>query len=159
MIDFNNLSETSYKFQLERAPNVEYRVQQAQIPGVSLGSVEIPTPFTKIPLPGNISYDDFTITFMVAEHMLDYLEILNWMVSIGQDRHLGQMPKKFADTMSDATLTVLDSQSKPIYNVNFVEMFPVSLSPLNFNVSITGPQYVEVTASFKYTRFSVNKVT
>ena len=158
MENFNSLQQNKYKFKLERIPNVEFRVQKAIIPGVTLGSVDFPSPFTKIPTPGNIAFDDFHISFTVSENMEEYMEILNWMLDIGQPTHLGQQAPIFRDNMSDGSLIILDNASTANYNVVFTEMFPVSISALDFDTQITGSSYVTASASFRYTRFKIDKI-
>lgn len=159
MENFNNLQQNKFKFTLDRLPNVEFRVQRAAVPGVTLGSIDFPTPFTKIPTPGHMTFDDFSISFTVGENLEEYIEILDWMTEIGQPEHLGQQRPVFRDNMSAASLIILDSASTPNFNVEFTEMFPVGLSSLEFDTQIQGSQYVIATASFRYTRFKIKKIT
>jgi len=63
--DQNNLSQLNFKFKLERTPEIEYRAQSVQLPGMNLGTAPVPTPFVPIPMPGNLTYDDITINFLI----------------------------------------------------------------------------------------------
>lgn len=159
MVDINNLSAGNFKFTLGKTPNFEYNVQKANLPGILLGTATVPSPFVQIPLPGNLSYEDLTIDFMVAEHMGDYLDIFNWMIRMGQPEKFGTIEWPFRNNMTDATLTVLDNSSQPILNANFIDLYPVSLSGLNFDTTISGTQYVSALASFKFLRYDITIAT
>ena len=49
----------------------------------TLGTPTQPTPFKPIPLDGNLTYNNFTITFLVDENLENYLELHNWMRALG----------------------------------------------------------------------------
>lgn len=159
MENFNSLQQNKFKFKMDRIPNVEFRVQKVSLPGVTLGSVDFPSPFTKIPVPGNLAFDEFTIQFTVGEELEEYREILQWMMDAGQPTHLGQMESPFRNNMSDGSLIILDSASTANFNVTFTEMFPTRLSSLEFDTQIQGSSYVTASASFRFTRFAINKIT
>lgn len=152
----NSLSQLNYKFKLRKTPNVEYRVQTVTLPGLNLGSVDVPTPFVRIPQPGNLSYDDLTITFLVGEYLADYLEIYNWMISLGHPDDLAQYDK--ANAVSDATVHILNSAMKTSTIVRFTNIFPVALSPLEFDVTLPDVQYAVATATFRVGRFYIEPV-
>ena len=148
----NFLSPIGFQFNLAEAPNMNYTVQAVSIPGLELGSIQSPTPFVKIPLPGNLSYDEFKVTFKVTETMDEYLEIFKWMTSLGHPDYLEQFKYK----ESDAILTILNSSKRPSIECKFTDAFPVALSPLEFDATIPDIQYVTVTASFRFLRFTYN---
>ena len=158
-IEYNNLISTNYKFVLDRAPNVQYRIQQTALPGISLGSAEVSTPFVKLPMPGNLTFDDLHVSFKVSEHMLDYLEIFNWMIQMGQPASLGSIPKLIKDIKSDITLTILNSASQPTINVTFVDAYPVNLTEISFDTTLSTVEYPTATATFKYTYYTIKTIT
>lgn len=150
----NNLSALNFRFLLKNIPNVQYRVQKANIPGMQLGVASVPTPFVRIPFTGNLSYDTFTIEFLVGEDMDDYLEIFNWMVRLGYPDRLGQ----FEDTSTDATLMILDNSFRANIQVNYTRVFPVALSNIEFDLTLEGIQFAKASATFKFERFYIEKV-
>ena len=107
--DQNNLSQLNFKFKLDRTPEIEYRAQSVQLPALNLGTATVPTPFVPIPMPGNITYDDLTISFLVGENMKDYLSIFDWMVALGRPDKLEQ----YRDWRSDCSVFILDSNLNP----------------------------------------------
>ena len=119
-----------------------------------MGSADVPTPFgLRVPFTGNPQYDDLSVTFLVGENMRDYLEIFNWMTLIGHPNDLEHFPKVQADTVSDVSVMVLNSSSRPIINIHFTDAFPVSLSSLEFDSTLSDVQYAQATVSFRYNRY------
>ena len=148
-IEQNNLSLLNYKFKLSIAPDVEYRVQNVTLPGLTLGSADIQTPFVRLSNPGNIAYDDLQVTFMVGEQMKDYLQIYNWMTSLGYPDGLDQ----YRDIKADCSVIILNSAMRPIINVRFMDVFPTSLTSIDFDATLPEVQYATATASFRFYRF------
>ena len=60
------------------------------------------------------------------------------------------------EAFSDGTLQVLSSNFQPIIQVKFIDLFPISLSSLTFDVSDTDIQYFTAEATFRYTIFEIN---
>lgn len=159
MPEFNNLSTITYKFKLSRTPELEYKIQQVTLPAISLGSADVPSPFTVIPTPGNIKYEDLTISFMVGETMKDYREIFEWMADLGQPRQLGSFPQKVKDAYSDISLIILNSSYNPVIQFTFVDAFPVFLSPISFDITETGVPYAHATSTFRCLRIEMADIT
>ena len=60
------LSPVGFKFLLNKLPNVEYFCQGITLPGISLMSVPLETPFTRIPYPGDrVEFQDFIVRFII----------------------------------------------------------------------------------------------
>lgn len=148
MVDLNNLSPLGFQFKLNRTPNTEYHVQGVSFPGMSLGVTTIGTGFVRIPEPGNISYETFSVTFKVTEDLASYTEIFNWMVQLGHPDNLDQ----YKDVKSDTSLIILNNKKRPIINVKFTDCFPVYLSPIQFDTTQTSVEYVTATVSFTFLR-------
>ena len=150
----NSLSQLNFRLKLYTLPEFEFRVQTVVIPGLNLGTVEIPSPFVTIPEPGNISYDQLSVSFMVGEDMKDYMEIFNWMVGLGTPDGLGTYTRKFID----GSVLILNSSQKILKNVRFTNMYPVSLSDVSFDSTLSDVQYVTATANFRFARFYYDSV-
>lgn len=144
------LSPINFGFVLDKTPNTNYLVQKVDIPGMQLGIVETPTPgFVRIVNPGNIQYGDLTVTFKVGEDLSDYLEIFNWMVELGHPDN----GEQYERTFHDAAVMIMDSAKRPIVTIKFTDVIPMSLSPLEFDSTLQGVQYVDATATFRFQRF------
>jgi hypothetical protein len=57
---------------------------------------------------------------------------------------------------SDASLIVLTNQYKPNIEIKFVDIYPTSLSTLDFNVQESDIEYLTGTASFAYRKYELN---
>ena len=177
---FDYASPTQFKFQLTKLPKVEYFTTACNIPGISLGTTLQPTPLADIPLPGDtLSFGDLEITFLVDENLENYREIHGWMYGIGFPKARTQFaelvsankdrfPTSGKDSLvtdagkvkygatplgpifSDATLNVLSSKNNTNIEVRFNDVFPTTLSGLNFNQQADDVNYLSATVSFKY---------
>ena len=51
---------------------------------------------------------------------------------------------------SDATLTILSNKNNPVVNILFSNVYPVSLSSLQYTNDSTDTEYLSATATFQY---------
>lgn len=164
--NLNFLSPLGFRFVLRRSPNLNFFVTDVNIPSINLGYVELPSPFKIIELPGDkLDFGDLTITFKVDEDLANYLEIFNWVYNLGFPETTQQFANlrnaKNGDAggiFSDATLSILSSSMKPNAEVVFEDLFPISLSDVNFTTTDTDINYVTATVVFKFKLFKINKL-
>ena len=177
---FDYASPTQFKFQLLKLPKVEYFCTSVNIPGVTLSNVDIATPLKSIPVPGTIlNYGDLEMSFLVDENLENYREIHGWLTGLGFPRDHKQAktlvdaakdrfptggksdavtdagkvtgsPMPLGPVFSDATLNVLTSKNTANIEVRFSDMFPVSLSSLNFNQQANDVDYLSASVTMKY---------
>lgn len=166
-VNKNFLSPTGYKFSIARAPNVAYSVQRINLPGITLGSAELGTPFLTVYLPGTgITYDTVSVEFKVDEDMANYLEIFNWMLglSVGKTFTGHQtVPRNSINTgnnilTSDLNLTIMNSASKGNVSVDFYDAYPVGLSDMQFDSTDTDINYINATVTFRYLQHTITKL-
>jgi len=182
-------SPTQFKFNVIKLPKVEYFCTSVNIPGISINYVEQQTPLKDIPHPGEkLKYSDLQVSFIVDENLENYQEIHGWLVGLGfPDNHsdyntlieagkdrfptskssvsneLGKIrypaPSQGA-ALSDATLMVLTNKNNPVVEVRFKDIFPISLSNLEYNQQATDINYLTAQVTFKYSIYnfaSINK--
>lgn len=172
----NFLSPTGFHFSVARAPKVSYFGYQVNVPGLDLGVVDQNNYLSKITRPGeNIEFGDLSLTFLVDEDLTNYLEIQNWMRGIGFPESLQEIYKwqnknevnnypanyKYENELnlySDGTLAIYNSADTPNFKVVFENVFPYSLSSLQFNAQDTDVQYLSATVNFKYTIYNIDDV-
>ncbi|MDA7798447.1 hypothetical protein N8956_00435 [bacterium] len=177
---FDYASPTQFKFSLLKLPKVEYFCTSVNIPGVTLSNVDIATPLKSIPVPGTIlNYGDLEMSFLVDENLENYREIHGWLTGLGFPRDHKQAktlvdaakdrfptggksdavtdagkvtgaPMPLGPVFSDATLNVLSSKNNTNIEVRFSDMFPVSLSALNFNQQAADVDYLSASVTMKY---------
>ena len=167
----NFLSPVGFKFSITRAPKLSYFTNSATIPGMSLGVAEQPSYLSRIPVPGDMmQFNDFSIRFLVDEDLENYIEIQNWLRGLGFPESLQQIynlqketdlvgkkysPNQEMNVYSDGTLQVLTSNENINFQIKFQDMFPISLSDLEFDATDTGIQYFAATVTFKYSVYHI----
>ena len=162
----NFLSPLGFKFFIKKTPNINWFVQAVNLPTIALPDVTISTPFINVPVPGDrVQFSNLEVTFRVDEDMQNYLEIYNWLISAGFpetfQQYKGLDPANSGnrfnqkEIISDATLVIHDSKMNPKTEVTFKDMFPIALSELKFDSSMPDVNYIQSTATFRYTRFTV----
>tara|TARA_B100001250_G_scaffold388317_1_gene386478 strand:+ start:306 stop:878 length:573 start_codon:yes stop_codon:yes gene_type:complete len=162
----NFLSPIGFLFLLDKAKNISFLCQKAEIPTMVLGDVQIPTRgLVPIPVEGNMRYDDLNIEFIVDEDLKNYLELHNWMRALGAPQEVKERTEwinKWQSNapsedprFSDATIQVLNNNNIANFDIVFKDIFPTSLSTLSFDVTQSDNDYFTATATFKYTLYEV----
>lgn len=162
----NFLSPLGFKLIIERAPSVNYFVQQVSLPSVNLGQTSVPTPFTRLQLGGDhVTYSELAVTFKVDENCENYIEMLNWINGLGFPDSFDQsfdrsvsfpVPEKKA--LSDIKLIILSSSKNPIHEVTFIDSYPTSLTNLNFTSTMSDVDYLECTVTFAFRTFNIKSL-
>lgn len=160
------LSPLGFRMQIKRTPSVNYFVQSVEMPSVSIGEVNVDTPFTRIPFPGTrLTYGNLQVTFKVDENMVNYTEIYNWLTGLGFPDNFGQYktlteatPASGEGLFSDIQLIVLSSAMQPVKEINFIDCFPVDLSSISFDSTSVDVNYLTATVSFANRRFTIKNL-
>jgi len=171
----NFLSPVGFKFKLQKAPKVDFFVNSANIPSITLGSA-IQTRYGKnIDIPGDkMNFEDFRLRFLVDENLENYMEIQNWMRGLGfpysleqyddlrNDQTLDTIPGlntgRFYEE-SDGTLQILNSNYLVSAQVIYYGMFPTFLSTLQFDATDEDIRYFTAEVNFKYTYYKIVDAT
>jgi len=172
----NYLAPTGFYFTVNRAPLVGYFGTEVNVPGLDLSVATQPNYLTNIPRPGEkIQFGDLNLTFLVDEDLVNYNEIQKWMRGLGFPESLQQIydwqteekpqnyPSNYKDEadlnlFSDGTLLIYNSTDNPNFKVIFRDMWPSSLSPLQFDSKVGDVQYLSATVTFKYTIYNIERV-
>jgi hypothetical protein len=163
----NFLSPLNFRFQIKRAPHINFFIQRVNIPEISIQNTNHPNPFVKIPYSGeHIDYGELRLSFKVDEDLQNYLEIHNWIKGLGFPKNFGQY-KTLNDgnilegngLRSDISVIVLNSNKNPNYEIVYVDAFPVALSGLQFETTDTTVDYLTASAEFRYTYYEIEKIT
>lgn len=163
----NFLSPAGFKFKLNRSPNIEYFVQSANIPSLTMGASNFETPFVRLPVPGDkLIFSELNITFRVDEDLKNYIELYDWLIALGFPESFDQFTLNTnrtttalnETTVSDATLLVLTNTMNPNYEIKYRDIYPYALSELRFDTMVSDIDYIECTASFFYKDFTITKL-
>ena len=164
----NFLSPVGFKFVIGRTPHVDYFCQSASIPEVSIGTRDIQTPVKDYTVPGDkMTFGDLNLSFLVNEDLDNYYEIYKWLKGITNPKHQQEFfdyinavdepgrRDNFEKQMSDARLLILNSNYNTISAINFFNIFPTSLTTLEFDASATDINYFIAQVNFKYTLYEI----
>lgn len=163
--NINNLSPVGFSFQIERCPNLNWFIQEAIVPGISLGDSSRNYSTGRTALPGNVlEYDELSITFVVDESLNNWREIYNWMrglapTAVGDANQYKTLKDSDYGTSSDATLIILTNSSNPNITMMFKDLFPISLSHIQFRTTDTSLDPVTATVTFRYSYFDFDKIS
>jgi hypothetical protein len=174
--NINPLSPTGFTLSITKLPEVSYFCQTAQIPQITLGGVDIPSPLSVVKAPGELlHFNELVVNFIIDENMNNYSAIWNWLIGLGfpeswtQYQALingsatstvgasGAMPA-FGSIMgnySDGSLQILGSNNVAVRTINFIDLFPISLGTLDFQSNVDDIQYLTGTATFGYAYYTL----
>ena len=118
--------------------------------------------------PEKISYDDFSLRFLVDENLENYLEVHNWIRALGYPESVAEYQEflnqdeynpgvqNASSGQSDGSLIIYSSNYNPVAEVVFKGLFPTSLSTIEFDAKNTDVNYVTAEVNFKYTLYDIN---
>ena len=162
----NFLSGVAFKFNSTKYPKVDFFSNSAIIPLLNLELARQPSYLKNIDVPGErLTYGDFTLRFMVDENMENYLAVYNWLTGLGFPESGKQFKEIITDKdgqrdmkepFCDGTLRILNSNYREVAKVKFQDLFPVSLTSLDFDATATDVQYFTAEATFKYTIYNLS---
>lgn len=158
------LSNNKFEFTIKRLPNLTFFVQGISLPEISLSTTDVPTPFTRVSLPGNqLSFGQLTITYIIDENMESWFELYNWMNSLGNPDSLDKRgnltdtPGKTNSVTSDAALIIKTNANNPNIIINFKDIYPSSLSEVTFTSTDT-QEFLTTSCTFSYTSYTAGKI-
>ena len=152
----NYLKPNSFKFVLERVPNITYFTQSVSIPDLSLSSLDVPNPTgTKSLFTGwKSEYGVLSLSYIVDENMKNWIEIYDWYQACTNLNDPSTIVD-LADRTSDGTLLVLTSAYAKNVNIKFRGLFPTSLGNVSFSSILTSTEPVVTTVNFEYSGYTV----
>jgi hypothetical protein len=184
---FDYASPIQFRFKMTKLPTVEFFVQTANIPGITLGDTTMPTPLKEISMPGDkLTYQTLEVSFLVDENLNNYKEIHDWMTGIGfpedhkqfadvlatgSDRFSGSTastaavgsgkpaPLSEGGIYSDATLIVLNNKNIAKTEIRFQNVYPTSLGSLSYDIKASDVDYLQVSASFNYMYYDIVQIS
>jgi len=161
----NYLAPIGFKFTLATKRKVDFFSNSATVPGLTLGTALQTTSLRNIDVPGDeLLFDDFNLEFLVDEDLKNYMILHNWLKALGFPESM----QEFKDFTSfpngdedeklqfcDGTLHILNSNYRDIAMVRFKDLFPTTLSSLEFNATDDDVNYFTAQVSFKYTMYNI----
>jgi len=161
----NFLSPVGFKFSLSKFPKVDFFCNSARIPEITLGTAIQPSYLKEIDIPGEkLIYGDLSIRFLVDEQLENYVSVHNWITGLGFPETPQQFIDKttdrdglrdFQEQFCDGSLHILNSNYNDVAIVKFKDIFPTSITSLDFDATETDINYFTAEATFKYVIYSI----
>jgi len=180
-------SPIQFRFKIAKLPEVEFFIQTANVPSMSLGEATMATPLKDIPIPGDkVNFGSLDISFLVDENLNNYKELHDWIKGIGfpqdhtqfktlqatgSDRFPGSTagasvpgvatPQPLAEggIYSDATLIVLNSKNIAKTEIRFQNVYPTSIGALSYDIKASDVDYLQCAASFSYMYYDMVQIS
>jgi hypothetical protein len=161
----NYLQPTKFLLTFDRIGSVQYFCQSVNIPGVNLGQAPINLPTVDVFAPGNkITYNPLSIRFNVDAELDGWRQLHDWYRSIASPESF-QERKRLTDIQnayqsnrlknySDATLTVLSSLNNPILRIQYINVFPITLSDIIFDTAQSADDIITADGIFVFDYFN-----
>jgi len=151
----NLLQPTKFLLTFGRIPTVQYFCQEVNLPGITLGEVIRDTPFLDMYSPGTkLTYDPLDISFTVDEDLESWKNLYSWFLTIadpdGFEKRTYVKELQRTEHFSDAYLTVLSALNNPVLRIEFANVFPLTLSDINFDTKLSADTIVTCRATFRY---------
>lgn len=142
-------------FIIEDLPDIEYVMTSITMPELTLTTDSVPNPQMPFDIPAQIEFGDLSISFIIDEGFENYKAIVDWVLRLGYNE---PREKDIKDEWSDGSFTILDNNNNPIYQINFEDCFPISLSGPEFSSQEGEPEIIS-DVTFKYTAFHIEPVS
>ena len=152
----NPMQLNEYKMVLHRTPHLVYFCQAITLPGIQGTAISQPSPFaTDIKrTPGKTVHDDLTVNFIVNEDMSNWMELYELSrIIMPIDTFKNQV--KEDDRFSDISLIVMNSKSNAILHFTYIMCFPLVISGLKLDSTISDINPAVASVTFAYSGFTV----
>ncbi|CAB4125341.1 tail completion and sheath stabilizer protein [uncultured Caudovirales phage] len=159
------LSSGGFMLDIQKSPQVRFWCQEVALPDITLDTTTFSTPLNIVKQPGdNLQFGALNVQFLIDSNMDNYIELWNWMNGLGfPEDHaqfqtfINQQPSNprgnLAKTVSDGTLSILNNSNNVIRNIQFIDMFPTSLSSLTLQATNTDVTYLVGNVTFDYSHY------
>ena len=132
----NFLSPVGFQFKVDstKYPNLEYFAVACTLPGISMTPTVTPYKGVNLQFTGDrLQFEDLSLRMNITENVAQ--------------------TGAAEDLKADATLLILSSHNNVVKEVEFKGVFPISMSPIEFDAQAQSIDYVQMDVSFSYTYF------
>ena len=186
---FDYAQSNQFKVYIPIFPLVEWFVVSCNVPGVTMGQGVVATPLIDMPVVGEkLTYDSFSMTFLVDEKLENFMELHNWLINMAPPQNTNQFMARTSEYVlptgqntkfypagnddsqtatgstsdrqlyCDITLFILSSKNNPVATVVMRDAFPVSLSSLDYSQQESDTNYVQCNVTFAYPFYTIQAV-
>ena len=172
-INTDLLQSTKFRVTFSKLPGVTYFCNSANLPGISLTEIPMPTPFVELYLPGEKAiYDTFNITFLVDEDLRAWTELHDWIrgttfptnfdeyVNLARTQPItnNRIVQPRSAVYSDAILTIYTNKNNPNFRVKLIDLFPTTVGSLSFASGDSAENIITADATFRFSYFNYERI-
>ena len=186
---FDYAQSNQFKVYIPIFPLVEWFVVSCNVPGVTMGQGVVATPLIDMPVVGEkLTYDNFSMTFLLDEKLQNFMELHNWLVNMAPPENMEQFMAITSDYVlptgkatsfyapdntnsqtrtgntsarqlyCDIQLFILSSKNNPVATITMRDAFPTSLSSLDYSQQDTDTNYVQCNVTFAYPFYTIKAI-
>jgi hypothetical protein len=151
----NFLNPVGFLLKLEKFQGTDFFCQRANVPDISMPVTEVPTRFRSLPIipGGGVEFGDLNIEFIVDEDLKNYYSIHKWIRDNGRADDDQNTPAK--EEYSLGQLHIVTSQYNPAFVVEYEGLFPVSLTSMQFDATMSDVEYITAQVTFKHQKHKI----
>lgn len=158
------LSGSHFTFNIPDFTDLEFNIQNANLPGVTSQAIVTPVAAGYMKSSGeHLSYNNLKISFINDESLNCWSSIYNWMRAASPDNFSdsgNNQYKKFVEQYGsiykDATMFILTNSLNVNIIVNFKNIFPTYLSDLDFSVTDIEDRKIVSDVYFEYSHYEID---
>lgn len=149
----NYLAPVGFQLKLDLFEGVDFFCQKANLPGINMPTTEVATRFRSYAIPpgGGVTYDDLSLTFIVDEDLVNYKSVHNWIEEYGNANDTQEGETLF----SNGQLNILTSNFNLNHIIDYERLFPISLSPIEFDAGVSDIEFFTAQVTFKYFKYTI----
>ena len=150
----NPALQTSFLLEIPAAPELNYHIQNCELPGLTMAGVDTPFKNHQASVPSNrIEFDQLTLSFLVDEQWKNWEFIFNWMKNIRTGKGSIQ------STMSDITLNLVNSNKNLNQLLVFHDAYPTFLSALSLDSATVEATPLQASLTFRFQDYELKRAT
>jgi hypothetical protein len=164
--DQNLAQGNKFALSFSRLPYIQFFVQTVNAPGIMTSPAMQPTPFITAPVPADkMQYEQLNLSCLLDEPMWSWTSVNDWLKGITFPENFEQyqnlrmqqrlQTQNKKPQYSDCQLTVFTNKNNPIMNLYFKDVFPVSLSGIQFSTKTPATEVLTFDASFAFTNYDI----
>ena len=152
----NYLSPLGFKLELELFDGVDFFCQQANIPEITMPVTQVPTRYRSVPIVpgGGVTFGDFSVQFIIDEDLVNYNSIQKWIRRNGIDGGDSTIVPGEPE-YSNGRLLITTSNYQVKKAIAFKGLFPISITSVPFDATVTDQEYFTANVVFKYHNYMI----
>ena len=152
----NYLSPLGFKLELELFDGVDIFCQQTNIPEITMPVTQVPTRYRSVPIVpgGGVTFGDFSVQFIIDEDLVNYNSIQKWIRRNGNDGGDSTIVPGEPE-YSNGRLLITTSNYQVKKAIVFKGLFPISITSVPFDATVTDQEYFTANVVFKYHNYMI----